>query len=38
MAVYKKIPYGISNIERLIKDNYYYVDKSSKKKKPLPTA
>ena len=28
MATYKKIPYGISNIERLIKDNYYYVDKS----------
>jgi hypothetical protein len=28
MAAYKKIPYGISNIERLIKDNYYYVDKS----------
>ena len=24
----KKLPYGISNYEELIEDNYYYVDKT----------
>ena len=24
----KKLPYGISNYEELVKDNYYYVDKT----------
>ncbi len=24
----KKLPYGISNYEKIIKDNYYYVDKT----------
>ena len=24
----KKLPYGISNYEELIKENYYYVDKT----------
>ena len=24
----KKLPYGISNYEELIQDNYYYVDKT----------
>ena len=25
----KKLPYGISNYEELVEDNYYYVDKTS---------
>ncbi len=28
MALHKKIPYGISNFEKLRKDNFYYVDKT----------
>lgn len=24
----KKLPYGISNYEELVEDNYYYVDKT----------
>jgi hypothetical protein len=28
MSEHKKIPYGISNFEDLIKNNYYYVDKT----------
>ena len=24
----KKLPYGISDYEKIIKDNYYYVDKT----------
>ena len=24
----KKMPYGISNYEKIINDNYYYVDKT----------
>ena len=24
----KKLPYGISNYEQLVTDNYYYVDKT----------
>ena len=24
----KKLPYGISNFEELVKDGYYYVDKT----------
>ena len=27
--MHKKIPYGLSNFERLIAENYYYVDKTS---------
>lgn len=28
MEVMKKIPYGMTNFESIIRDNYYYVDKT----------
>ena len=28
--IMKKLPYGISNYEELITENYYYVDKTNK--------
>ena len=27
--IMKKLPYGISDYERIIEDNYYYVDKTN---------